>query len=71
MATIGALYKAGVFKPLEPVDLPDDSRVEMEVRLTLEDEGRRQSRRNVWRILGEEYDSGEPDVSSRHDEHQP
>ena len=66
--TIRAIYENGVFRPTEPVDLPEHS--EVEVRLPVprsEDE----SLDAVYRILGETYCSGEPDVAERHDEHQP
>jgi predicted DNA-binding antitoxin AbrB/MazE fold protein len=68
--TIHAIFEDGVFKPTEPVDLPERCEVEVEVRQvtlaenvpTLDD---------VYAILGKRFNSGEHDVAARHDEHQP
>jgi predicted DNA-binding antitoxin AbrB/MazE fold protein len=68
MKTIHAIYEDGVFKPTEPVDLPDHCPVKVEPQV--EPTGQ-----DVWNeiygIMSERYRSGESDVAARHNEHQP
>ncbi|RJP36724.1 MAG: DUF104 domain-containing protein [Phycisphaerales bacterium] len=72
MSTIHAIFEDGVFRPFEPVGLPEGSEVEFEPRLVQrgggDDNG---SLARVYEILGRRFDSGESDVSARHNEHQP
>jgi predicted DNA-binding antitoxin AbrB/MazE fold protein len=67
---IHAIYENGVFRPVQPVDLPDRCEVEVEVR-SIKAELQRPSLDDVYAILNERFDSGEHDVAARHDEHQP
>jgi len=72
MTTIHAIFENGVFRPVEPVSLPEHSQVEFEPRVIeplpqmppdeLEE---------VYRILGRSYDTDSPDLAARHNEHQP
>lgn len=69
MKTVRAIYENGVFRPTEPVELPEGSTVEFEPRVpnaeripTLDD---------LYEILSRRFDSGEHDVAARHNEHQP
>lgn len=72
MKTIDAIYENGVFRPLEPVDLPDNSRVRFEPELAPFTEAEEEAMLDeVYSILGERYDSGDPNGSERHNEHQP
>ena len=79
MRTIHAVYANGVFRPVEPVDLPEDTSVEFEPRLSAQDSGDRSAKvpmmteglSKIYEILGERYESGYPDTAARHDEHQP
>ena len=66
---IHAVFEDGVFKPKEPVDLPDRSEVEFEI--TVLDESTSPPLEDVYTILSNRYDSGQDDVAERHDEHQP
>lgn len=66
--TIRAIYENGVFRPTEPVNLPERSEVEVVLPGTPEDEANLAA---IYRIMGETYASGETDVAARHDEHQP
>ena len=68
--TIHAVFENGVFRPVEPVDLPDHCEVEFEVR-EVKPAMPLPSLDVVYAILGKRFDSGEPDVAARHDEHQP
>ena len=66
---IHAVFEDGVFKPTEPVDLPDHSKVEFDIKIVNKSE--KPSIDEVYSILGNRYDSGQYDVAERHDEHQP
>ncbi len=70
MKTIRAIFEHGVFRPTEPVDLPDHCTVEFEVRAVAGPE-ERPSLDDVYDILGNRFDTGEADIAARHDEHQP
>ena len=70
MNNIHAIYENGVFRPIEPVSLPDQCEVEVEIH-TVKTEPQRPSLDDVYAILGRRYSSGEHDVAARHDEHQP
>jgi len=70
MSVIHAVYENGVFRPTEPVDLPESSEVEVELRLVgPTPTGRRLDA--IYTLLDARFESGEPDVAARHDEHQP
>lgn len=68
--TIHAIFEDGVFKPTEPVDLPERCEVEVEVRQVTSAE-KVPTLDDVYAILGKRFNSGEHDVAARHDEHQP
>ncbi|WP_165234363.1 antitoxin family protein [Aquisphaera insulae] len=80
MKTIHAVYENGVFRPTEPVDLPEGSAVLVEPTT----DGVRQPQPSdpefahmdpglakIYAILSHRYDGGSPDASARHNEHQP
>jgi predicted DNA-binding antitoxin AbrB/MazE fold protein len=67
---IHAVYENGVFRPTEPVDLPESSEVEVELRLVTPSSGERQLNA-IYTLLNARFESGEADVAARHDEHQP
>ena len=67
--TIRAIYENGVFRPTEPVDLPDKTTVEVTVPES--DAQGRDNQEAIFAILRESYPSGESDVAERHNEHQP
>ena len=71
MKTIHAVYESGVFRPLEKVELPELTEVEFEPRPVTRAEERNGQLDGIYTILSERYQSGEPDVAARHDEHQP
>jgi predicted DNA-binding antitoxin AbrB/MazE fold protein len=70
MSVIHAIYENGVFRPKEPVDLPESSKVEVELRAVtpLSEEKQLDA---IYTLLGASVESGESDVAARHDEHQP
>ncbi len=70
MSNVRAIYENGVFHPTEPVELPERCEVEFEPRIV---NGKPSPgvMDGVYGILSERFASGEPNVSERHDEHQP
>jgi predicted DNA-binding antitoxin AbrB/MazE fold protein len=69
MKSVHAVYENGVFRPTEPVDLPEHCAVEFEPRPLGNGQG--DVLDEIYAILSERYASGERDVAARHDEHQP
>ena len=70
MAVIHAVYENGVFRPTEPVDLPESSEVEVELRLVTPS-SEAKGLDAIYTLLEARFESGEADVAARHDEHQP
>ena len=72
MKTIQAVYEEGVFKPIEPVDLPEFCRVTVEPESEeAEAERKAQAQKRIHEILSHRYASGDPYGAERHNEHQP
>ena len=70
MPIIHAVYENGVFRPKEPVDLPESSEVEVELRRVVPSNPEERLAA-IYTILEGRFESGETDVAARHDEHQP
>jgi len=70
MKAIQAIFRDGAFWPIDPVELPEASRVELEPRLLKEDP-QVPSLDEVYEVLNRRFHSGEGDVAERHNEHQP
>lgn len=70
MSTIRAIYENGVFRPIEPIELPDRSVVEFEPRPVA---GNREDAAldAIYEVLSHRHHSGRHDLAERHDEHQP
>jgi len=68
MAVIHAVYENGVFRPIEPVDLPESSKVELRLIAPPSEEKRLDA---IYTLLEARFESGEADVAARHNEHQP
>jgi predicted DNA-binding antitoxin AbrB/MazE fold protein len=69
MNAIRAIYENGVFRPLEPVDLPDHATVVFEPReIELEAPANLDA---VYEVLSRRHRSGHADTAARDDEHQP
>ncbi|MDZ4657814.1 MAG: antitoxin family protein [Bythopirellula sp.] len=87
MQTIHAIFENGVFRPVVPVELPEQAEFAFEPRLVSEpasENGAAPDPRhvseegllnvgllNVYAILSERYHSGHTDTAARHNEHQP
>lgn len=71
--TIHAIYENGVFRPTEPVDLPDHTPVEFELRIKEPPAPVKVSEglAKIYAILGERYETGESDLAVQHDEYEP
>jgi predicted DNA-binding antitoxin AbrB/MazE fold protein len=75
-STIHAIYENGVFRPVEPADLPDKTPVEFEPRVLTETDQTSpppmsEGLAKIYEILGRRYNSGHTDTAARHNEHQP
>jgi predicted DNA-binding antitoxin AbrB/MazE fold protein len=70
MGEIRAIYENGVFRPLEPVELPEGAEVELRILRIVGNEAVRTSDA-IYRILDQRFESGHTDTAARHNEHQP
>lgn len=70
MKAIRAIYESGIFRPIEPVDLPEGTAVLVEATQG-PPEAVRAARQRVFEGLTHSYHGGEPDAAERHNEHQP
>ena len=72
MTTVNAIFRNGMFQPTERVELPENSRVQLQVEcVDSEASGASKAVDEIYRIMGLRFHSGERDVAERHDEHQP
>lgn len=71
MKTIRAIDEKGVFRPTEPVELPEGSEVTIEPRLERADDSLSRHQERIYQLLSESVDTGDPTLCERHDEHQP
>jgi len=70
MKAVHAIYENGVFRPLVDVDLPDKIEVEFTPQ-PVRQKSEESQQEVVYNILSQSFDSDDPDLASRHDEHQP
>ena len=70
MKTVHAIYENGVFRPTEPVELPEACHVVFEP-LVVNPDQLTASLDDVYALLSRRFNSGQHDVAARHDEHQP
>jgi predicted DNA-binding antitoxin AbrB/MazE fold protein len=71
MGMVHAVFEDGVFRPTEPVDLPERCQVIFEPKVVGEPEPIREGLDRVYEILSRRYSSGHTDTAERHNEHQP
>jgi predicted DNA-binding antitoxin AbrB/MazE fold protein len=69
MAIVQAIFDNGVFRPINPVVLPNKCRVEFEPRVVNETPS--DDMDDIYEILDRRYSSGHTDTAARHNEHQP
>lgn len=70
MKVIHAIFENGVFRPTEPVDLPERCEVVFEPR-RVNEAGPGKPLDRIYEVLSRSYDTGDPTLSERHNEHQP
>ena len=70
MSSFAAVYENGVFRPTEPVALPEGTPVRVEPDI-VSISGVPAARQNVLGILVRSYETGDPMAAERHNEHQP
>lgn len=68
---IHAIYENGVFKPTQPVDLPERCEVEFEPRRREIGKETMAAMEEIYKILSRSYETGDPHLAERHNEHQP
>ncbi len=68
--TVKAIYENGVFRPTEPVNLPEQTCVDVIVPTESDPEDRK-NQEEIYALLRQSHPSGETDVAERHNEHQP
>jgi predicted DNA-binding antitoxin AbrB/MazE fold protein len=72
MKTIHAVYERGVFRPTEPVDLPEGTEVDVLPPAVRENgAGEPDGLETVYDVLSRRFRSGCHDTAERHNEHQP
>jgi predicted DNA-binding antitoxin AbrB/MazE fold protein len=79
MPTVHAIFENGVFRPVQPVVLPEHAEVEFEPRIiskaleleTHSAEPSAEGLRSIYSLLSERYASSSTDTAARHNEHQP
>lgn len=74
--TVRAIYQKGMFRPVQPVNLPENAEVELSFATAQpageqESAADRRAREEVLEILSRTYDTGQTDTAARHNEHQP
>ena len=69
MGTIEAIYEGGVFRPTEPVVLPEKCRVQFEPRVVNGEPS--DDMDAIYEILDRRHSTGVTDLAARHNEHQP
>jgi predicted DNA-binding antitoxin AbrB/MazE fold protein len=69
--TVKAIYENGQFRPVEPVNLPENTLVEVTLPSDVETAQQREAREEIVKIMSRRYNSGQRDTAERHNEHQP
>ena len=69
MKIVYAVFEKGIFRPTEPVDLPEGCTVSLQPKMLEAPKVDRRGLDEIYAILGECYDSGCQDAAERHDEH--
>ena len=69
--TVKAIYEKGLFRPVVPVNLPENAEVEVTLPTDQESLADRKAREETLAILSRTYETGQTDTAERHNEHQP
>lgn len=65
---IRAVFEKGIFRPLEPVNLPENTEVEIIAQAA---DGQDAAWNEIYETLSARFRGGDPKVAERHNEHQP
>ncbi len=68
--SIDAIFENGVFRPTVRVHLPQSAKVRLHVE-AIPEPPKTEHRREIYELLSESCDTGDPYLAARHDEHQP
>lgn len=75
MTTIKARWERGAFRPLKPVNLPEEAEVDVVIPEAPDEEEetpkQKRDREEILEILSHRYRSGHTDTAARHNEHHP
>ena len=75
MQTIHAVFENGVFRPTEPINLPEGTEVVVSAPSMRNGAASHQTEDDdldaIYAVLGRRYRSGHRDTAERHNEHQP
>jgi predicted DNA-binding antitoxin AbrB/MazE fold protein len=71
MSVIHAIFENGVFKPTQPVNLPDKTPVCFEVQVIEQEAKQVQAMPGIHEVMSRRFRSGRRDLAERHNEHQP
>jgi predicted DNA-binding antitoxin AbrB/MazE fold protein len=72
-----AIFEKGVFRPMEPVELPEGTVVQVQAPDELVDvralvpPGADEGLIRIYECLAQSFDTGDPEAAARHNEHQP
>jgi predicted DNA-binding antitoxin AbrB/MazE fold protein len=71
MSLVNAIFEDGVFRPTEPVLLPEKSKVVLDWQSVEPNEGTSPTQKKIYNILDARFESGFSDTAACHNEHQP
>ena len=66
--TVRAIYEKGIFRPVEPLNLPENLEVEVLLPPLPQPDSKLDE---IYKILGERYHTGRHDIAERHNELEP
>ncbi len=73
MSTIKARWERGAFRPLKPVNLPEEAEVDVVIPETPDEEEetpkQKRDREEILEILSHSYNTGTTNAAARHNEH--
>jgi predicted DNA-binding antitoxin AbrB/MazE fold protein len=71
MKTIHAVYENGVFRPLEAVDLPERTEMEVVPKTGPAKSSADDNLKAIYEVMSRKFHSGHHDLAARHNDHQP
>jgi predicted DNA-binding antitoxin AbrB/MazE fold protein len=71
MKLIHAVYEGGVFRPVNAVDLPERCEVEFVPKIVDGNPPPPGNMESIYELMSQRFETGQTDLSARHDEHQP